>query len=1139
MIAKNLVGAQFRLAQLIRIAHKRMNEWKQLFLEFYGLDRPDGRELYKYRVEDRLFESLESMLSNVFQENYPRLSASWFIARSVFPDLFVLYCAEWWRRRYDGKGFRWEPILADLGIPSDFWSPLQRSECVEKGLNGWGLRVSRTGGHTYIGSVAAQGGLPTKVLAEARGGIGRLIGKVLSLAKTSSVSIPEISGWVESLDFLLPKSYRQPAIIALLTDITWTVLDLKEKAQLTPEGDTLAKLDEKVPGWRDRFPLTIDDSNARALIEQLVKDAARIRPESQTLVFPVWRIIEKGSEDEWQLRSGIELPTSVSGEALSKLFEIPLDDLPRSAELLLVAGQHSRQTHLRRIVGGTPQYRIARSIWEFSELASTEEHLLRLNSQDGQSWFASAQKGYSLDDQLPWLFSEELQKYKFIRQGSGNVPTNKGIVAIPIGWQIIESTEPDSIELLGEIGIPERELRSFSGSLLLQDSEGHTFRFNTGSAADVEETFEWKGKRLWLDILNPSIAFRGKPELYIIADDGTQRKTDDVKFTGIGLSGTYDAIGPMHSRHPTNGDLKHRSRMLILPATSSERFDPIDARSGRIALEGWRCNRVTTSTPHVTIRTSTIDASFLVELGLEESTRTPDFVDLDIHWPNSTTPARLKIPFPAKGVRAFDGNGRELPSWSHIPVQSLFGTRIVILGVGSNAKTTLRLSATDKKITRKFDLRSIDQELSTEVRISDYRNVIDYLHTIDDNPDSTVTLSIEIDGSKRFELILLPYAVRLERDEFKFWLDVEKDVNETNFEILALPLERPGEEPEHLECSERGSDGKLFWNFYPEQRDAGAWLIYAPKDSATQFRPMLWTIPREGSDEEGSDFKLAISIEDRNERAQALDHFIEAIASNFDHPGWAEVNQLARLIGHLPLSTLDIWRRFARSSKGMAALAFRYNEFSGDFLSRFSNELPLAWETIAFVDWKNAIDSSHRQIVNLYGTDTGTTIFSNFVKSRVSDLTAESGSLFFLLGIIQGGFFEDEGQQLHLVRNILGPSAAQRLFVGENSPLMDLRRNHNEEIWPTEFSDMFKEVRTDPLIKSYLAPERYGMQDSVINLPIILAVQAAVGNVEKWFTNTTLISQLDDYQTFDIDWFEEAFNQTIARCLSDGLLDRE
>ncbi|HEX8249135.1 MAG TPA: hypothetical protein VF599_13240 [Pyrinomonadaceae bacterium] len=29
----------------------------------------------------------------------------------MFSFLFVLYGAEWWRRRYDGSGFTWEGIM--------------------------------------------------------------------------------------------------------------------------------------------------------------------------------------------------------------------------------------------------------------------------------------------------------------------------------------------------------------------------------------------------------------------------------------------------------------------------------------------------------------------------------------------------------------------------------------------------------------------------------------------------------------------------------------------------------------------------------------------------------------------------------------------------------------------------------------------------------------------------------------------------------------------------------------------------------------------------------------------------------------------------------------------------------------------
>jgi len=30
---------------------------------------------------------------------------------------------------------------------------------------------------------------------------------------------------------------------------------------------------------------------------------------------------------------------------------------------------------------------------------------------------------------------------------------------------------------------------------------------------------------------------------------------------------------------------------------------------------------------------------------------------------------------------------------------------------------------------------------------------------------------------------------------------------------------------------------------------------------------------------------------------------------------------------------------------------------------------------------------------------------------------------------------------------------------------------------------------------------------------------------------------LRNYQAFDPDWFEEAYNQTVAHCFADGLLD--
>ena len=67
------------------------------------------------------------------------------------------------------------------------------------------------------------------------------------------------------------------------------------------------------------------------------------------------------------------------------------------------------------------------------------------------------------------------------------------------------------------------------------------------------------------------------------------------------------------------------------------------------------------------------------------------------------------------------------------------------------------------------------------------------------------------------------------------------------------------------------------------------------------------------------------------------------LASDFLNEDWEKVEQLAGQVGHLPLPTLDIWRRFAHSPRGMAALALRLSSLKPEFITRFSQELPFAW----------------------------------------------------------------------------------------------------------------------------------------------------------------------------------------------------
>src|SRR5689334_6501937 len=101
-------------------------KWRQQFLADRSLTAPTGMALYSYRMNTAEFNELERLLK-AFLKTLLRMLVLGSVAREIpfFPSLFVIYAAEWWRRRYDGSGWSWEPILEDLGAPSDGWSQSQ------------------------------------------------------------------------------------------------------------------------------------------------------------------------------------------------------------------------------------------------------------------------------------------------------------------------------------------------------------------------------------------------------------------------------------------------------------------------------------------------------------------------------------------------------------------------------------------------------------------------------------------------------------------------------------------------------------------------------------------------------------------------------------------------------------------------------------------------------------------------------------------------------------------------------------------------------------------------------------------------------------------------------------------------------
>ncbi len=1122
---------------------KPFHDWKRKLLSSRGLHAPDGRPLYAYRLLDDEFGEMEKLERYWLAQLLQRHQLGTVAARLPgFPALFVLYAAEWWRRRYDGSHWSWEPILRALGADPDEWNQAQRSECVRQGLQDWGLKPRDSGGLRFLGAIAVQGGLPMRLLAEARGKIGQVLSQVLKLAGQTSITPNDLQTWVESLHGTLPTSYRQTAIYTLLADVAWAVLHLKEEAGLTSSADAIARLDTQIPAWRERFPLPVGDVHARGLIEQLVRDATSVRIERLAVCLPLERRLERDAEGTWRLISTLPLPDNIEAKQVTKLFDVQAEALPRAAELALDVGGQRLETSARRMAGHD-KYRIERRPWGFEGEAATQEHVLRLSAPDGRMWSVAAPKGGALDEELPWVFVPEGGSFRFARQGSGGVAATEALLAIPAGWFVKPAEGAGAVEVT-RLESPKRQLYRIHGTVQAQNGAGVSSRIRTGQAGAGEESYEWRGARLWLDFQNPGMAFLGLPDLYRVGQDGTSHNVDGKpgwSVIGSTTPSDGDPIGPVSVRYPATGEVKQRTHMVVLPKTASWSLTFLDATSGEIRLENWGAVGARPIDPGLRLETRLDNNTLALSLTATSETRPPERIDLEVYWRHTTTPARLSLPFPAKGARTFDANGKELRSGALLAAHQLAGVRLLILGGSPTAMPNIALELQLKGGIQRIEHRLYPPVGSArvEVRLQDFSSNVQHLLSTDDSPDAQVQAVLRIGGAEHFRLHLARYAAKLEKNGSQISLDASgmnalTTESLTTLPVLALRLERPGDEAIPLTaCASEGVPTGA-WIFSPELREPGSWLIFPGPDAPLPFRPTLWSVKGEVHTE--SPLARAIGIFDTVERETALDEVIAAMSADFLEPCWIELERLAGQIGHLPLTTLDLWRRFARSPHGMAALALRFGGLPSGFLERFDLELPFAWEIVPFAAWKQAIGCLKRQCIGAYSDEAGSLIFLTHMDGRIADWAARHPSLQYLLGLATATMNVASANNIPALK-FVGNAAGVQLFDGENSHVQRLLRLHAEDDWPTGVNRFVAQARAHPAQAQFLCPTRHDFHDGVINLPLLLAVQVATIQTEDWFTNPAAIHALRTHRAFDPDWFDEAYNLTIARCLAAGLLE--
>lgn len=1105
-------------------------------LESRGLKLPTGLPLYTYRVTAVEFEELERGLVEflIHQLRYEKLSE---IARnrSWFPSLFVLYASEWWRREYDGSGWSWDPIMDRLGVEAHGWNPTQRSGCVEQGLDDWNISISQVHGFRFLGSVALQGGLPMKLVAAAQGKLGSLLSRVLRDAAASRAHQCEVEDWIRHQVTSLPEIYQRNEIVRLLTDIVVAVLELKQRTSLSSDRDPITKLDIEDPGWRDAFPLPIEDSQARQLLEQLVKDAAAVRPHRSPSFATAERLLEP-EDDGWRLRSTLNIPDYVESQLLRKTFGLGQEDvLPRSIAIQVEQGPSSCQMSATRLAGRDLVRILRRPPISIGEEAAAE-HWLMLLLPDSSPKRILAKKGEALSNDLPWVFEEaECTKPVLVRQGSGAVSGATGLVCIPESWRTEAHLGSEALSC-GSLAGFHRQVFRFTGTVTIFDDSGGVFRCRSSQAQEARY-LGWIGSRSTdIQWLSPKEAFRGVPRLcYLSESDDPSPIPGQVewKVNGQRAFNASEPVGPAEAAWIHQGEIEWRSRVVLLGKARHISVDPGSTpSSGTLHFPDWRISAAFSATENIRVEAKVDQDSLTAQVDYGGPGLPPEYFELCVFWRGNAQMARMRLPFPAFGAHCFDPNGCRLSSGQTLSSDSLFGYRLIAFVKRtdySRLRFTLCANGRESDVTT-INLVPPEDGRRIEVRLVDHLPRINRMLANAAEIDAYIRLDLQAGVTAPVSLRIARYSCALGRDQSNSLVFVEMGANSLSPESLAsavveaVRLDDPGEEPYRLASVE--SQGlTVGWELPACELEAAPWLIIPGRESSVRFRPLLWTIHdhRDGVDSH-SELKRALTTSDPHERTERLAQAIRFLSTHFEANDWRIVETTASQLAHLPLCAFDLWREFSKSTWGLAAVALRSHRLPAGFLERFCSEMPSIWERVSLPIWVEVMRTFEVfESCQSLGRAT--------IQSRVEEIGSILPSLRVLLEV---GMTIATGEATKdvdfVVQNRFDLSI--QLFEGVNSPHQALLRDGADLEWPTDLEPVIQLARRGVLARFLRDPEYPLHRDSVVNLPILLGAVAAT-SMDAGVDFERHSRAIRRYQDFCPDWFTNAFDLTVARCIAE------
>ncbi len=1088
--------------------------WLEDFLRAQELSQPDGRALYAYRCTLDEFETLTEALRQVPQQTIDPSSVR----------AFVLYASEWWRRKYDGGRWAWQPLLESIDWQVDY---VDIYDPIRAAWRWWRIQPVRLPSSTrFLGTFACHGGLPLALLGDRHSTVTRYLRSVLAHVQDYGRFVDDTIELATDKAYLLrPPTLRRDYVFRLAADLVAAVLDLQPAAQ----GDNpIAVLDRSRPDWRENMPLDLENQVARNLLTILFRDAlpsGTARPSD----FRLERFLRRTS-DGWRLGASVRLPASIGADDLAKHLGVTTTNLGPWIEVRVqgvgeqVAGVYGRVPQSNDV----DEYRLAdrRVSLEMWDGEAAGEIRLRFLAGDYIGTGVVPARGAMLGE-LPWAFRADEHECPFVGEGTVRNRATEIIVLAPPH----AGKPPDHVVVEGHaLGRP---VWHTTLPIKLETSSGPCV-IHPATAEQPNQEYRFGGER-WYRMTSEFPLFRGVPTLQASKSDGLPKAVPAPEVGWRQTGGPWCprpvGYGLWQVRHMADGELQFHGRVGILPEAFSMELAPGESVSeGGLSLACAERVRVTTES-EVTLKASNSTNRVDVAVRAIDPNRPPGMLLLRLQWPGSAE-LPVETPFPGRGGR-FLRQGETVQDV--VSLGELYGVRAVAFDPMPSTNFWLEgeLKAVDLgQLIKVAHFRRPLRSDGTQhmLPLVEVRPLIEFLLSASSDLHASVVLQIvDTAGMSQAALQVSRFTTLLEYDTRDAFVTLSPGRPPDELAFEALPITRPADDAVPLEMA--GTSVVYLPACVPGKEP---WLV-VDRAEGTSICPLVISKPttRHGAPQEcpGASLGAASCVLDGDSRRAAIGSALDQMVDDEDEVGevadnWNFLtNMLLRTEG-VPAAAIDVITALTRHPSLLVRCLFRLESASRRLLWRIEDELPFSWLLVKRdIWWREAKRAFHdnREMLEkvLPGDgDEASRTAREYVQSVLKEGTSQNNGM---LSVATDVSVRLGGGQLSQAY----ADAQKKEEDGRASEQIKVRNNLDD--WPDgdRRSGWIEELGSHrkKLLEVLCRADVLGHQQPIFDTP----VAAALLSILPEQPTPRAVFMVKRMRTHDPDWFDHAYASAWTR----------